>query len=580
MKKKSCLMLAFLIVMIHVITVFAVMPATAASLGRSYDLYPATSEIALDGSDSDWEAFPWSEKFEKATDSAGTHATTVTANFKAAWKESATAGSIDLYFLIKITGDSTVAGVDTFRINTKVGDKAVETGSKARTATALTTVSDAVQYIVTVAADKTTHIEVRMTVDKPAANNFAFDIKVQDGTWSYNDYVRYSWNGGTWYESTGVGVLKTEVYEEKICEISKAASDITVDANAAEWANIPKSQYFVYANTNDTAGTTAKFNPSVRASTKIMWKESATAGKVDVYFLTEISGYNAGATSKLFQYRAKSNGTELVTNAIGVANTANTSKVNGALNFNYAVAVENNSKAVVEVCLTFDKPADNSLLVDICYLEYNGGYTYFMAYTLDGDAHNVISEKAILKDSTDVFNPLAGVSVTATNGASIRLDTADASKSGIRFATTVSAPAGVTVKKTGTLVLPTAKLTDKKMMDVSLTKEGLESAGYVEGKDYYDIVNVGNQWVEGQDGTWYGTLIDIKEANYGRAISGVGYAVVEVNGVEYTVYADYVSAQHSRSIRTVAQALLDQGTYAEGTTEYALLKTFTATEAN
>ena len=153
----------------------------------------------------------------------------------------------------------------------------------------------------------------------------------------------------------------------------------------------------------------------------------------------------------------------------------------------------------------------------------------------------------------------AGVEITMTEGASIRVDTANEAMSGIRFASTVNLDQynallaqGATVT-TGTLVVPTNSLTAKEIADAEFTKEILIAKGLVENTHFYDIVNTGNEWVEGQDGTWYATLYDIQ--NYTRSFSAVGYITVELAGETTTYYADYQS-DNARSIADVAERVM------------------------
>lgn len=211
------------------------------------------------------------------------------------------------------------------------------------------------------------------------------------------------------------------------------------------------------------------------------------------------------------------------------------------------------------------------------------GTSNYASYSWNGmgntfDKYSALG-KVTLVDST-YTDPLAGVSVTMTDGASIRLDT-EGNTSGIRFATTVVVPEGVEIVKTGTLIITTEKLQYRwcSITDSNFNKDVLKVVGttygtttapqsIAEGTNYYDLENIDNEWIDGtqggQGGTFYGTLYGIAEENYGRSISGVGYAVVKVNGVEYTVYAEYDHNLHGRSIKDVATAALEainNGTY-------------------
>ena len=153
-----------------------------------------------------------------------------------------------------------------------------------------------------------------------------------------------------------------------------------------------------------------------------------------------------------------------------------------------------------------------------------------------------------------------GVELAMTDGASVRVDTTEAKTSGIRFASTVNLDQynallaqGATIT-TGTLIVPTNSLTVKEIADADFNKEALLAKGLIENTHFYDIVNTGNEWVEGEDGTWYATLYDIQD--YERLFSAVGYVTVELNGVSTTYYAEYYSVD-ARSIAQVAETVMD-----------------------
>ena len=180
--------------------------------------------------------------------------------------------------------------------------------------------------------------------------------------------------------------------------------------------------------------------------------------------------------------------------------------------------------------------------------------------------------------------------VRTAAGASIRLDTITQAKSGIRFATSVDpvlfssllANPAISEVITGTLILPAETLNEVSdnldfvcnPIAIPYTEADLMAAGLEVGKDYYNIVNQGNQWVDGQDGTWYGTLYNIKD--FGRQFSGVGYIqVIYQNGDSYTLYGEYADS-NARSVSEVAEIALQTGVYTEedNPVEWALLQNF------
>ena len=361
---------------------------------------------------------------------------------------------------------------------------------------------------------------------------------------------------------------------ERCYDIYKSDVAITVDGNPAEWETVPWSESFVFESDGNGV-----FNPEIKARYKAVWRESATQGKIEIYFLIQVSGDHSLSTSDLVRVNMKSNGTSYNTDSMNRnADLSLTSKTNNTVSYDFATDVQADDTSIVEVHTTIAKPTNGSIMLDVLVQD---AYYYdnLMRYSWNGGSWYSATGTGNIKETAVIpQNPLANVSVTATAGASIRLDTNDPTRSGIRFATTVSVPEGVTIQKTGTLIVPTETLESHRILDCNFNKEVLSAEGLIEGIDYYDVENKGNKWVAGQDGTWYGTLYDIK--NFGREISGIGYAVVEVNGVEYTVYAIYNSDDHARSIKQVASKALtlkdanDNPLYAENSPEYNLLKPF------
>lgn len=127
-------------------------------------------------------------------------------------------------------------------------------------------------------------------------------------------------------------------------------------------------------------------------------------------------------------------------------------------------------------------------------------------------------------------------------GASIRLN----NQNGIRFYTTVDteklaelkAVEGNTVEL-GTLIAPADLVTDE------LTHEIGEA-------NFIDVKYVADEYYE--ENTFVGSIVEIKEANYGRAFIGRGYVkVTDANGEVTYYYA--TQDDNSRSLKVVANAL-------------------------
>ena len=354
------------------------------------------------------------------------------------------------------------------------------------------------------------------------------------------------------------------------------AVDGTVDS---VWDNFAWSESF-----NMDSATGGFTNPNMDVKFKALWMPAAD-NKMDLYVLVQGTGYTAAMPNLDGVRILLSDGTTISYTDFARLDAAGGNKV--GTNITYAnfkhgtytwyLGVANNT-FVCEFTCQLDMA--DSVLLDFHIYDGNS-WSAIGDYSWNGGG---VSKKPagvcnIVKNAVEI-DPFDYITVSSTTGASIRLDTADTSKSGIRFATTVSVPEGVTIKKTGTLLIPTTKLAD-----TEFTKEALVAAGLVEGTDFYDLENVGNGWVDGGEGglggTWYGTIYNIKSENFERKISGIGYAVVEVDGEEYTVYAQYDSSKNARSIKQIAAAalvMLDEGgnlVYQEGTLEYALLKSFT-----
>lgn len=155
---------------------------------------------------------------------------------------------------------------------------------------------------------------------------------------------------------------------------------------------------------------------------------------------------------------------------------------------------------------------------------------------------------------------LATVEPNMLTGAGMRLDTVD--NSGLRFETLINKAAydalntdGTTVT-TGTLIIPTD------LMPTTLTKAALIEAGAV------DVINDGwaNAATADTDGYYqfFGSIVKIKEENLSREFSGISYiTVTDANGDSVTYLSNYSATDHSRNVKTVAQAALDSGKYSE-----------------
>lgn len=158
------------------------------------------------------------------------------------------------------------------------------------------------------------------------------------------------------------------------------------------------------------------------------------------------------------------------------------------------------------------------------------------------------------------------VDMKMADGASVRVTGAEAT-SGIRFETKIATAsvkalidamnAGVYKSvEFGTLIVPTADL-----MGGFFTREWLDSyktyldipssAGIKDGEAVFAVENADGYY------SYFGSMVALKEKNYNRYFTGVGYVkLTDANGRETYIYADYTST-NSRSASFVANAAIN-----------------------
>ena len=341
----------------------------------------------------------------------------------------------------------------------------------------------------------------------------------------------------------------------KSYDISATTETITIDGKADEaiWTAVSSEQIV-----NDTANSRA-------ASFKTIWTPCEDDDtKINVYFLVSVQGYIGYSYRNSTQIQIQNaNGTEKVWTSGGDnINKLHEATKNASINYtSYQAgavrALGATAVSVIEYAFTMNKT--DEILFDIK-----------VSWDDSATSTAVVHSWAGMTTAGNDFTPtgvgnignlaIDNCNIVTTAGASIRIDTANKSKSGIRFETKVDANAvNALISKgakitTGTLVLPTDFLAAKSIADEDFTIEGLNAAGLVEGTHYYNIVNENNEWVEGSDGAWYGTLYDIK--NFTREFSGVGYITIEIYGETVTYYGGY-AIDNARSIAGVAETLMD-----------------------
>ena len=588
MKKKSCFILAILMIMVQLVSAFAVLPAMAETT-KSYDIVGTKDEITVDGKANEaiWNSVKSSSAF---VHTGGNAIEGFTASFKAVWTPNAEDTSkMDVYIFVtstEYTVQNSWANNIRFQIETadashrfwtgqqQLGN--VNTGSADRT----TTVGEAsvpfkLYAVNNIGTSKTATYEFCYTM--PKSDTIKFDILLNACESASNKNE----SGYSWVSMTGTAIASANLGGEgKILPIpeydfDRITESMTIDGKANEsfWGSA-SSVEFVNDTTNDRA-----------VSFKAGWSPCDGGENMKVYFLISVKGYKEYNYLNSVQVQLEDeNGSQRIWSGAGYNINSlheNTRKdvpvIDYTNNNNVAYQAAGvrvlNGTSVYEYAFTMKKT--ETIRFDILASFFGGAIYSFAGIEAVGASviptgiGNVVDYK---------FNDL---NIVTTPGASIRVDTENKDKSGIRFETKVDAAvvaalkdAGATIT-TGTLVLPTATLTNNGIPDADFTIAKLEEAQLRSGIDYYNIINVGNEWVDGMDGTWFGTVFDVK--NLTRQFSAVGYVTVELDGETTTLYGGYVST-NSRSIKDVATILLEGEEVGDGgswnSEQEAILKNF------
>ena len=208
MKKKSCLMMACLLVVLQLALAFAIVPVSAEVQGRGYTIYKAENAITVDGvgSDADWAIADWSEKF---VCSFGTGKDTFHAKYKAMWApDPANEQIINLYFLVEVVGDDTIStrtdwAGDVIRFDINDGSTYFWSGAiqikNAVNGNASNNTGKFSYGVVDERAGTENKYTVELCHPIVKVNSLEFDIWVQDNTaadlTNTSPRARYSWNG-------------------------------------------------------------------------------------------------------------------------------------------------------------------------------------------------------------------------------------------------------------------------------------------------------------------------------------------------------------------------------------------------
>ena len=575
MKKKLCKLFAMIMAILTVTSAFAVVPAMAAD-AKSYDIAGTTEKITIDGKANEaiWSQVQSSDAFVNTSTKS---IDGFTASYKAVWSPNAEDSSkMDVYIFITATGytvqyswrnnirvqiESADASVRFWSGQQQLGN--INTGSVDREATVGSNkVPFKLWAVNSIGSTQTATYEFCYTM--PKADKIKLDVLVNAKTSSSDDTdSTYSWAStncnAAASASLGIGnILPIPTYD-----IARSMDEITVDGKADEtiWSEVQSSSAFVNVNEYTVNGFTASY--------KAVWRPNAEdSTKMDVYIFVTTSGYAVANNYRNYlklqiettdaSHRFWTGMRQLnQMNTGGVDRTADVSGNTVPFKLYSVNNISNAGTATYEFCYTM--PKTNTIKFDVLVSACTSDYKEATYSWVSMNATTMNS--ADLKGVGNIKNfDFSDVAATTKAGASIRIDTADKTKSGIRFETSVNADAvaaliakGATVT-TGTLVLPTDFLSAKSVDDKDFTIEGLKAAGMIEGTDYYNIVNVGNEWVDGSVGTWFGTIYNIK--NFTRQFSGVGYVTVELDGETFTYYGGYATA-NARSIAEVAEILMD-----------------------
>lgn len=174
--------------------------------------------------------------------------------------------------------------------------------------------------------------------------------------------------------------------------------EITVDGNPSEWDRVDWSDAFV-----NESNTNPSLNSAVNVAYKALWAETDDREKIDVYYMLKVEGALASVVSRLIRINMKSNNASFQTDAISLlADAALTNKSNTTLTYSYAVDKQDNGIVILEVKTTVAKPTDSVLSLNIWYREYGSWSTFQQnSWNMDGDygATGVGNIKAELRGS-------------------------------------------------------------------------------------------------------------------------------------------------------------------------------------
>ena len=615
MRKKRIMALSLILVMLQIVALLAIIPASAAA-PRRYAIYKTETAPLLNGQmDAETEAWnnvPWSESFRKTTGDKASG--DFSAKFKMMWSENTEKNMIDLWFFVFVE-DSTATGYNTsnwqndyFALSILSGGKKLYSNGRveigllpawenrvgnaeyADESTKNETVASYAGVDVDLGwQDKratdgyyTFEYMVSIPADK-IVGNLSFDVMINDHTnktTGTNEYSRNAWNfmnDADFATPTGTGIMlpisagvaeSVPVAPYNSYDIYKAAAAPTEN----DWAKIKWSEGFEHSG-----GTQ---NDAFGANFKALWVDNGDT--VDLWFYVRVKDADATQKSPGASWWTD----DYVTVSVDVNRDGDTSDT-GEIDSGFRAELENigadgkityytrnitftlddkrstEGYYVMTMCIPVTKASivDNTFNFDI--MANNCGSSSQDVYTrISWDGMNNTSAIGTgIGRLSDKNGPSAEAIYTLT-GAGTRLDT----PAGLRFESRINKayydalPEGAEVT-VGTIIVPTDYLEAYGINNKNFTKAALDDLGIV----YLDVVNSGwaNAATADSDGyyKYYGSIVGIKEENLDREFSGIGYMTVKTADGEYTVYGGYTAEDHSRSVSYVASKAIASGEY-------------------
>ncbi len=160
----------------------------------------------------------------------------------------------------------------------------------------------------------------------------------------------------------------------------------------------------------------------------------------------------------------------------------------------------------------------------------------------------------------DVVEETPDLELAMVAGAGARLASTNAI-SGIRFKAQVDADALEAYAQAGYEIALGTLIAPADYVGGDATKLTFD----LQDVKYLDVQAVYGYYFDDQNGIIAGSIVNIKDTNMGRAFVGRAYVTLTKDGESTTIYADV--NDNARSAKTLANAIIDAGTYDNYTTE-------------